>query len=93
MSIPNVENDVMTVSEEKCNTHTHLVFSFCYTFICPSADSRSLESPDKKRVCACACKPVCVHFSVRLTCHTKPGSSVKVKTRDLVSAIDRRNKR
>lgn len=28
MSIPNVENDVMTVSEEKCNTHTHLVFPF-----------------------------------------------------------------
>lgn len=54
--------------------HRHtLGFSFCYTFICPTADSWSMGSPDKKSACACACRPVCVHFIFQPTCQTTPG--------------------
>lgn len=87
MSIPNVENHVMTLSEEKGNTHTYThgytlgFFYSCYTFICPSTDSRPLGSPARE-VCICVCMSQCVFIlSFKPTCQAKPGSSVKVKTR------------
>lgn len=104
-------NDCLRGKTVGAHTHTYtlfahrhrIIFSFCYTFICPSADSRSIGRPDKRRmaVCAPACACVCVCTSRHCVCSLYPSTHlsaepcgpVRVETRDLVQATDRRNKR
>lgn len=73
----------MTLSEEKGNTHTHtLTWFLLLLYLHLPLSRQQVFGEPWREVCMCVCESECVFIlSFRLTCQTKPGSSVKVKTR------------
>lgn len=105
MCIPNLEHHVMTVSEENCNTHTHLctqrqLFFPPFFTIPSSAPQQTAGLQGTLTRGARVCVRLCVRERQASVCSlyppthlsAKPRRSVRVKTRDVVQATDRGNK-